>query len=173
MGRLGGGSHSRCCPWPASKVPEALSSHGPSKFVLVNGVRGVNHQCPASPLRLVCIPISTRLEDGKKSVGRRTGVLTAQSAPTQIGKDQRLVLVGSVKAWGLLMGSPGSLEPTDVPCGPRPAQVTSVSLLSNLWWLRSTSCCHGNPAGRTAHWTQSWHLQVGLGGPRELGVSFS
>lgn len=66
------------------------------------------------------------------------------------------------------MGSPGSPEVMDEPCGPRHPQGASVSWLSNLWWLGSTSCCHGTPAGRTAHWTQSWHLRVRLGGPRGL-----
>lgn len=80
-------------------------------------------------------------------------------APTRDRPGPKAGSVGSVKVRAPLMGSPGSPE---VP----PSSQCVLAL--QPWWLGSTSCCHGTPAGRAAHWTQSWHLRVGLGGPRGL-----
>lgn len=83
------------------------------------------------------------------------------------GKGQGGGLRSAVEAQGPLMGCPrlaGGHE-CALRSKTRPAEATTVSSLSILWWLRPSARCHGNLAGLTICWTQSWHLQVELVGP--------
>lgn len=79
----------------------------------------------------------------------------------------------SAEAQGPLMGCPrlaGGHE-CALRSKTRPGEATTESSLSILWWLGPSARCHGNLAGLTICWTQSWHLQVELVGPRELNSS--
>ena len=67
-----------------------------------------------------------------------------------------------VSSWGhtgpvLLLGYPRLAGGHGVCLVIQDLEKPLLSWLSILWWLGSSSCCHGNLAGLTARWTQSWH----------------
>lgn len=79
---------------------------------------------------------------------------------------------GLGRLWGqtgpvLLLGYPGLAGGHGVCLVIQDLKKPLLSWLSILWWLGFSSCCHGNLAGLTARWTQSWHRQVELVGPGE------